>query len=158
MLKSYFSSISSIFEYDLDIDIFGKAGADGIVAGTGCDVGADACAPIPVALGRGEATMVYEVAFYVTRGQPFNAFKTRNDALFGVPRQFPGAGVCRGRPQQRAGCGGHGPRGTEPHLAGALGRQQRGAWGAAPWPWPSDLHGGALRLQQGLGAAANGAA
>lgn len=44
-----------------------QAGADGIVAGTGCDVGGDPAAPQAVALGRGEATMVYEVAFYVTR-------------------------------------------------------------------------------------------
>lgn len=44
-----------------------QAGADGIVAGTGCDVGGDPQAPQAVALGRGEATMVYEVAFYVTR-------------------------------------------------------------------------------------------
>ena len=38
-----------------------QAGADGIVAGTGCDVGGDPAAPQAVALGRGEATMVYEV-------------------------------------------------------------------------------------------------
>ncbi|CAJ1393234.1 unnamed protein product [Effrenium voratum] len=45
-----------------------QAGADGIVAGTGCDAGGDPVkAPIAVAVGRGEATMVYEVAFYVTR-------------------------------------------------------------------------------------------
>lgn len=40
-----------------------QAGADGIVAGTGCDVGGDPQAPQAVALGRGEATMVYEVEF-----------------------------------------------------------------------------------------------
>ncbi|CAK9044999.1 unnamed protein product [Durusdinium trenchii] len=44
-----------------------QAGSDGVVAGTGCDVGGDVEAPKAVALGRGEATMVYEVAFYVTR-------------------------------------------------------------------------------------------
>lgn len=38
-----------------------QAGADGIVAGTGCDVGGDPQAPVATALGRGEATMVYEV-------------------------------------------------------------------------------------------------
>ena len=38
-----------------------QAGADGIVAGSGCDVGGDPAAPQAVALGRGEATMVYEV-------------------------------------------------------------------------------------------------
>ena len=32
-----------------------EAGADGLVAGTGCDVGGDPKAPVPVALGRGEA-------------------------------------------------------------------------------------------------------
>ena len=40
-----------------------QAGADGIVAGTGCDVGGDPQAPQAVALGRGEASMVYEVEF-----------------------------------------------------------------------------------------------
>ncbi|CAE7616882.1 unnamed protein product [Symbiodinium pilosum] len=45
-----------------------EAGADGIVAGSGNDAGADPIsAPIAVAVGRGEATMVYEVAYYVTR-------------------------------------------------------------------------------------------
>ena len=41
-----------------------QAGADGIVAGTGCDVGGDPQGPQAVALGRGEATMVYEVGTF----------------------------------------------------------------------------------------------
>ena len=41
-----------------------QAGADGIVAGTGCDVGGDPQAPQAVALGRGEASMVYEVELW----------------------------------------------------------------------------------------------
>eukprot|EP00439_Symbiodinium_sp_Y106_P020571 s2119_g2.t1 len=45
-----------------------EAGADGIIAGSGNDAGADPmAAPLAVAVGRGEATMVYEVAYYVTR-------------------------------------------------------------------------------------------
>ena len=37
-----------------------QAGSDGVVAGTGCDVGGDVEAPKAVALGRGEAEMAGE--------------------------------------------------------------------------------------------------
>jgi len=44
-----------------------EAGADGIVAGNGCDAGPDPlAAPLPVAVGRGDATTVYEVAYYMS--------------------------------------------------------------------------------------------
>eukprot|EP00931_Biecheleriopsis_adriatica_P087056 TRINITY_DN61579_c0_g1_i1.p1 TRINITY_DN61579_c0_g1~~TRINITY_DN61579_c0_g1_i1.p1 ORF type:complete len:513 (-),score=95.05 TRINITY_DN61579_c0_g1_i1:39-1577(-) len=43
------------------------AGADGILVGSGCDAGPDPLVePIPATIGRGDATNVYEVAFYAS--------------------------------------------------------------------------------------------